>query len=172
MPLPIVRLPTLTSFTGYLSAEVCLNGHLTTGMLENEPLAAARFCQRCGAETIQQCPKCGELIRGNFERDGRVAHRHSVPPRHCHNCGAAFPWTAEKLAAAKEHAAELDGLDEAEKTRLQGAIDDLAVGGPRTELAASRFKSLMGKAGQAVGSGLYKIVLDVATEAAKRAITG
>jgi len=45
----------------------------------------------------------------------------------------------------------------------------LAAGGPRTELAASRFKSLMGKAGQ---GGLYKVVLDVATEAAKKAIMG
>jgi hypothetical protein len=76
------------------------------------------------------------------------------------------------LRGENADAAELDGLDEAEKTRLQGAIDDLAAGGPRTELAASRFKSLMGKAGQAVGSGLYKVVLDVATEAAKKAIMG
>jgi hypothetical protein len=76
------------------------------------------------------------------------------------------------LAAAKEFAAELDDLDEAEKTRLQDTIDDLTVDGPRTELAANRFKSLMKKAGQAVGSGLYKIVLDVASEAAKKAITG
>lgn len=63
-------------------------------------------------------------------------------------------------------------MDETEKSRLASAIDDLAADGPRTELAASRFRTLMSEAGQAVGSGLYKIVLDVATEAAKKAITG
>jgi hypothetical protein len=95
-----------------------------------------------------------------------------VPPNHCHDCGTAFPWTTAKIAAAKEYAGELAGLDETEKSRLASAIDDLAVDGPRTELAVSRFKTLMSKAGQAVGGGLYKIVLDVASEAVKKAITG
>jgi hypothetical protein len=98
-------------FIGYLTVEVCLNGHLTTGRLELEPLAAARFCQQCGAETIQVCPNCGEYIRGDFERSGTGVEPCRVPPKHCHNCGAAFPWAAAKLAAAKEHAGELDGLD-------------------------------------------------------------
>jgi hypothetical protein len=106
-----------------------------------------------------------------WTHNGNVSYYRS-PPNHCHECGTAFPWTAEQLAAAKEHAAELDGLDEAERLQLQGAIDDLAAGGPRTELAVSRFKNLMGKASEAVGSGLYKIVLDVASEAAKKEIMG
>ena len=55
-----------------------------------------------------------------------------------------------------------------EKSRLKSVIDDLAIDGPRTELAASRFKKLMLKAGQAVGSAFYKIAVDVASDAAKR----
>ena len=98
--------------------------------------------------------------------------RRGDPPAYYHNCGAAFPWTIAKLETAKEYAAELQGLDETEKCRLASAIDDLTIDGPRTELAAHRFKNLMGKAGQAVGTGLYKIVLDVATEAAIKAIMG
>jgi hypothetical protein len=43
---------------------------------------------------------------------------------------------------------------------------------PPTELAASRFKRLTKKAGEAVGGTLYKIVVDVASEAAKKAIVG
>ena len=157
--------------TRYLSAEVCVHGHLTTGQLEYEPERAASFCPRCGAETIRACSQCNAPVRGAYESTGNVFHIR-VPPNHCHNCGKAFPWTTAKLAAAKEFAAELHGLDETEKSRLASAIDDLAADGPRTELAASRFRTLMSKAGQAVGSGLYKIVLDVATEAAKKAITG
>jgi hypothetical protein len=51
-----------------------------------------------------------------------------------------------KGAAAKEQAAEIEGLDEAERELLLEAIDDLATGGARTDLAASRFKCLMKRA--------------------------
>jgi hypothetical protein len=47
-------------------------------------------------------------------------------PSYCHSCGTAFPWTVAKIAAAKEHAAEIEGLDEAERKELQEAIGDLA----------------------------------------------
>jgi hypothetical protein len=83
------------------------------------------------------------------------------PPNHCHNCGKAFPWAKAKLEAAKEHVLEVEGLEESEKLQLQNALSDLAAGGPRTELAVSRFKRLMKKAGQSVGSGLYKVAIDL-----------
>jgi hypothetical protein len=158
--------------TVYLSAEACVQGHLTTAQLEYHPQRAAMFCPKCGAETIRVCPECSVPIRGDYVYNGSVLRPSQIPPKHCHNCGTAFPWTAAKLTAAKEYAAELDGLDESEKARLQSAIEDLATDGPRTELAAGRFKRLMGKARQAVGSGLYKIALDIATDAAKKMIIG
>lgn len=93
-------------------------------------------------------------------------------PSYCHSCGAAYPWTIAKIAAAKEHAAEIEGLDEAERKQLQEDIGELVAGGPRTDLAASRFKRLMKKAGEVAGSGLYKVVVDVASETAKKLFTG
>lgn len=64
-------------------------------------------------------------------------------------------------------------LDEAERKLLQEVIDDLAAGGGRTDLAASRFKHLlMRNAGVAVGSGLYKLVVEVASDAAKKVLMG
>jgi hypothetical protein len=157
----------------HLTAEVCLSGHTTTSGVERLPELTAKFCRHCGAETIQACPNCNSPIRGDYEVPGVVAigFRYA-PPNHCYNCGAAFPWKTAKLAAAKEHAAEIEGLDAAERTQLQSAIDDLAAGGARTDLAASRFKRLMKKAGETVGGGLYKIVVDVASEAAKKALMG
>jgi len=91
---------------------------------------------------------------------------------YCYSCGTAFPWTIAKIAAAKEHAAEIEGLDEAEREQLREAIDDLAAGGARTDLAASRFKRLMKKAGVEFGSGLYKVVVDVASDTAKKLMIG
>jgi hypothetical protein len=159
--------------SSYLTAEVCLSGHTTTSRVEDTPELTSRFCPHCGVETIQACPSCKAAIRGDYEVPGVVAIGFAYcPPNHCHNCGTAFPWKTAKLEAAKEHAAEVEGLDATERAQLQGAIDDLAAGGARIDLAASRFKRLMKKAGQTVGSGLYKIVLDVATEAAKKALVG
>lgn len=157
---------------GYRTAEICLNGHVTTSDIEEYSVLAARFCPDCGAQTIRACPKCNSPIRGYLHIPGVLSTADYSRPNHCHNCGVAFPWFADKIAAAKEYAAELEGLDEADRTQLQGVIEDLASGGTRTDLAASRFKRLMKKAGLAAGSGLYKVILDVASELAKKAITG
>jgi hypothetical protein len=156
---------------GYLTAEVCLSGHPTTGGLEFSPGMTARFCEICGSKTISACPECRTPLRGEYITGG-ISARDYAPPNHCHSCGSAFPWKTAKIEAAKEHAAEIEGLDENDKAQLKGAIDDLAAGGARTELAVSRFKRLMKKAGETVGGGLYKIVVDVATEAAKKSLIG
>jgi hypothetical protein len=162
--------------SGYLSAEVCLQGHPTTSAIEHSPDRTANFCSTCGAKTIRACSDCGAAIRGiyfvpnSYRRVPRVPYE--KPPNHCFNCGEAFPWVTAKVEAAKEHAAEIEELSEGERGELKQAIDDLAAGGARTELAASRFRRLMKKAGQTVGSGLYKVVVDVLSEAAKKAVTG
>ncbi len=162
----------LPSESQYMSAEVCLNGHPTTGGIEYSSELTAKFCAKCGAETIRACPSCEATIRGDYYVPGFLSTAAYVPPNHCYNCGTAFPWKTAKVAAAKEQVADIQELDAGEKEQLQGAIDDLATGGARTELAASRFKRLMKKAGQTVGGGLYKIVVDVASEAAKKALMG
>jgi len=48
----------------------------------------------------------------------------------------------------------------------------LAAGGARTDLAAGRFRDLMRNAGVAVSSGLDKLVVDVASDAAKKVLMG
>src|SRR5712664_329550 len=124
----------------YMSAEVCLNGHPTTSNIERSPDLTAKFCAKCGAETIRACPSCGATIRGHYYVPGFFSTAQYSPPNHCHSCGTAFPWKIAKVEAAKEQVADIEELDAAEKEQLQAAIDDLASGGARTELAASRFK--------------------------------
>ena len=103
--------------TGYMNAELCLNGHLITGDIENEPEKTSKFCRECGAATVRACPECGASIRGDHIYEGTIAWM--TVPSYCHSCGAAYPWTIAKIAAAKEHAAEIEGLDEAERKQLQ-----------------------------------------------------
>jgi hypothetical protein len=169
---PRTGLPLPKQESRYFTAQVCLTGHTMTDAIEQSPSLMAKFCDTCGAATIEACPACGARIRGYYHVPNVFTTAQYSPPNHCHNCGEAFPWTKAKIAAAKEHAGELDDLSEDEKKQLQGAIDDLAAGGARTELAVTRFKKLMAKARQSVGSGLYKVAIDVASEAAKKALMG
>jgi hypothetical protein len=156
--------------SGYLNAEVCVNGHPTTDSVEGSPELTAKFCAQCGAVTVRNCVRCNSPIRGHYHIPGVFSTSEYHPPSYCHACGTAFPWTQGKLQAAKELAAEAEGLDDQERNQLQESIDDLAVGGPRVELAASRFRRLTKKAGKTVGDGLYKIVVDVLSETAKKTL--
>jgi hypothetical protein len=160
----------LVQQSGYFTAQVCLTGHTITDAVQQSPERIEKFCSQCGAETIIACPACETPIRGYYETGTFGSLREYEPPKYCYSCGTSFPWTKAKIEAAKEHASDLDHLSEDEKVQLQGAIDDIAAGGARTDLAVSRFKRLMKKAGQAVGSGLYKVAIDVASDAAKKGL--
>jgi hypothetical protein len=88
-------------------------------------------------------------------------------PAYCGRCGKPYPWTETALAAAKEFADELD-LNPEDKTKLKATFDDLTVDTPRTELAVHRFKNFIRTIGPAAGDVLTKIMINVATEAAKK----
>ena len=154
---------------GYMTAELCLNGHVISGDVENEPEKTSKFCSQCGAETVHACPNCTVPLRGDHIYHDTITWMIDTP-KYCYSCGTAFPWTSAKIAAAKEHAGEIEGLDEADRKQLQEVIDDVAADGPRTNLAVSRFKRFLTKAGPAVGNVAYKIVVDVASDAAKKLI--
>jgi hypothetical protein len=155
---------------GYMKAELCLNGHVITGDIENEREKTSEFCKECGANTIRNCPNCGTPFQGDHVYHGHIDWM--TTPSYCYGCGTAFPWTNARIAAAKEHAAEIEGLDEHERQQLPGIIDDLASGGSRTELAVGRFNRIMKKVAPTVGSVLQRVVVDVASETAKKLIGG
>lgn len=154
---------------GYSCPQICLNGHVLSGDTACKSQKSARFCPKCGSAVIHDCQSCRAPLRGNYRTSRYVAP--CTPQNYCYSCGAAYPWTIVRIQTAKEHVAESEGLDDVDRKQLDGVIDDLVAGGPRTELAASQFGRLMKKASQTVGSSLYKIIVDVASEAAKRAIT-
>ena len=93
-------------------------------------------------------------------------------PAYCIGCGKPYPWTAERLAVAHEMIADLDRLDAEDRAKLSQAVQDISSDTVRTDLGISRFKRLAAKAGVAVGSGLYKVAIDVATDAAKKGLLG
>jgi len=92
------------------------------------------------------------------------------PPNYCGECGNPFPWTAAALSAASEYTDELEQLTQEEKDTLKNTLTDLTTDTSRTPLAASRFKTVIRKIGPVAGNTLQKIIENVLSEAAKRAI--
>ncbi len=74
------------------------------------------------------------------------------------------------LAAARQYTDDLEELSPEEKVELKRTIDDLSSDTPFTTLAVSRFKRIIDKIGPVAGDFLQKLVVNVATEAAKKAM--
>ena len=123
------------------SAAVCRQGHVITERREDSERRGDRFCSICGSEIISKCRGCDTSIRGDYEtpRITVVGFDIRDAPAFCHACGKPFPWTEDRLNAAKELADELDISDD-EKTQLKAALDDITKEGPRNELGAARIK--------------------------------
>jgi hypothetical protein len=130
------------------------------------------FCSDCGAPIIREYPTCKTAIRGYYNVPGFIGGAAYEPPAFCFQCGNPFPWTADKVSAAKELADELDGISADDLSKLKSAIDDVTSGGPRGELGAVRIKKMVGKAGGAVDNALWKITVDIASEAARKIMLG
>jgi hypothetical protein len=112
-------------------------------------------------------------INGHYVPPGvtGVGGRYS-PPSFCTECGKPYPWTERRLAAARELADELEDVEPQDRERLKTAIDQVAAGGPLSEAAAVRVKKMLAGASTAVGRALWKITVDVASEAAKKILLG
>lgn len=157
---------------GYDVGQVCLNGHPITGNAQRYPDFTKKHCPNCGAPTITACTKCRTPIQGDYWVPGVLSALPYQPPAHCHECGTPYPWTAAKLEAAKELAHEAEDLTQEEREQLARSLDDIVADTPRTQLAASRFKRLMGKAGKGTAQAMRDIVVDIASEAARKSIFG
>jgi hypothetical protein len=151
--------------SGYDIAQICLNGHVANSATIDFPQFNQKFCDECGEPTIRECPQCKSPIRGAY-RDSLMVHY--TAPHFCINCGSPFPWTESRLRTAHDLARELDGLSGEERAILEKSIDDLIKESPSTTLAATRFKRIVAKAGQAAASMFREILTDILSESARK----
>ncbi len=150
------------------TALVCLNGHMVNNSMKRSPQCNTKFCERCGEEAIWRCMSCGQEIRGDYHYPGVFGFGLERPPAFCHNCGQAYPWADKARGAAKELIGLADDLSPTEKEDFDNTVGDLMKEGPRTPVAAEKFRRYCKRAGKAVGEGIWKIVIDVASETAKK----
>jgi len=91
----------------YDTAQICLNGHVITSSTTTSPELKRQLCDKCGAATITECPKCGANIRGDYHVPGEPTLGETYRlPKFCRDCGVAYPWTESSLKAAHELALE------------------------------------------------------------------
>lgn len=156
----------------YEVAQICLNGHMITARYNSSPEQSAKYCDSCGEKNIISCENCHTHIRGSYVVPGVLGAFGYAIPSYCHECGKSYPWTQQKLEAAKELAEELSELSEEEKESLKKSLDDLVKDGPKTVVATTRFKRLVSKTGPEIATGFKDILVDVVSESVKKAVWG
>lgn len=151
----------------YWNQRTCLNGHVITNFAENEPQQL--FCESCGKSTITSCPACNGPLRGaNADRTGFAREADA----YCLHCGTALPWTQAHLDAVNEIAHFIDTFDDNDRTTLKEILPDLvaSAGTPRTQIGIVKMKDLLAKGTSVFAESARKILVDVMSEAARKAL--
>lgn len=150
----------------YYNAQICLNGHTISSYSSNE----SDYCSECGEKTISNCPNCNANIRGKMNIDGIVDFSDYIPPKYCPDCGTPYPWTKSKLEAITELIEFDKNLSADEKSYINNNIQALTVDSPKTTVVATKFSYFLKKASSATISATRDILVEIASEAAKKII--
>ena len=151
----------------YYPAEICLNGHVISSCRNN----IEKYCSICGAKTISICPSCQVPIRGELNTDIIIVKDY-VLPAYCFNCGQPFPWTQSKIDAINELMELDEQLSVDEKSYISQNINSIISDTPKTKVVATKFGILFKKAGKITASAIRDILVDIASESAKKIIFG
>ena len=149
----------------YKTASICRNGHVIAIWGDASPDFNRKFCPDCGQPAVTACKNCREPIQGM--RDGDWQEQFWKYPYFCFNCGQAYPWTADKLDAARELADELEGLDLDEREKLKATLPDLIAETPRSQVAALTAKRLIAKARGEARQAFVDVLRQVVRESIK-----
>ncbi|MHA9740729.1 DUF2321 domain-containing protein [Robinsoniella peoriensis] len=152
----------------YYGATICLNGHVISKRKAN----FQKYCLKCGKETYSNCLRCNAPINGLIEIKGAVVagDRFYERPFYCYECGSPYPWTEKILNDAVELLSLDDNLEPSIKELIKSAIPDLIVDTPSTPLAIAKYNKGISKAGQIIKDSMYSLLIDVISEATKKAL--
>lgn len=154
------------------AAQICVNGHVINDSIHRSPQFNQDCCDKCGEKTIFQCQNCQTEIKGHYFSPGVISMGSMEAPNFCHKCGKPYPWTTKKIAAFMEMTEELDELSPEEKGKLKNSLDDIISQTPKSEVASFRVKKVLAKLGKDSYGAIRDILVDVASETAKKALFG
>jgi hypothetical protein len=148
-------------------ARVCRLGHVVAPGDEPAPGApGSRRCTRCGSETVDACPRCGEPIRAK-RRTALITLSDNRPPAYCQGCGAPLPWTEARLEALSE-LLDLSAAPEDQRRALRDCAAALMAGSPRTPVAVELWRRFLAGAGAPLAGGFRDLLSEIAPEAVKQ----
>jgi hypothetical protein len=153
----------------YDVAQICPNGHVATSSYNQRPESRRECCESCGEPTIKDCPKCRQPVRGTRYRPGYPPESRYHRPAFCRSCGSSFSWTERKQRAAIDLFID-ECQDEADRREFEESVGEIAKDTPQALLAARRLTRLLGKAAKETAKAIRNILVDVASEAAKKAL--
>lgn len=155
----------------YHTAQICINGHMINDSADRDVECNKNYCDQCGGKTISKCPSCNSNIHGDYEVPGVccVGFETSVPA-YCHNCGQPYPWTKQKLEAVQELLTLDDSLNEKDLQYFSDNMNSIVNDTPKTKVVATKLKMFLSKAAPVVGTSLRELLVDIASEAAKKII--
>jgi hypothetical protein len=153
-------------------AQICLNGHIISSILESPEDSRGTYCSQCGKPTITECKNCNKPIEGDYYNPDVVVIAEFDPEPFCKYCGKPFPWTQAKLDAAIEIIDLESELGKEEKDALKMSLDDIISENPRSKVGALKIKRLVTKVGLETGKALRDIAIDIASETAKKILLG
>lgn len=154
--------------SNYYPAQICLNGHVISSC----ETGVEKYCSDCGAETISNCPSCNTLIRGSYNDEYALYISEYKRPAYCFACGNPFPWTQSNLEAIQELIDFDEQLSKEEKSYIDNNISALTTDTPKTKVVATKFNVFLKKAGTVTASAVRDILVDIASETAKKIIFG
>jgi hypothetical protein len=155
---------------GYDVAQICMNGHMINDACKNKPQYCKKRCPACGEETITTCPHCGAPIPGHYYI-ARIASIHNNTMHQCCcECGKPYPWAERRKAAALELFIETLEMEKEQQEQLKRDLTDISTDNPRTQVASFRVARWIGKAGKETAGALRDILVDIASETAKKVI--
>lgn len=162
-----------TSFTD--TAQICMNGHIINDSFQKTTELNKKHCPQCGEPTITDCPECHQRIPGEIHYSNVIGAHSFKMPAYCQECGKPYPWTVTKLKAAKE-LIELEQtweeMSKAEQESIEKSLTEITRNTPQATVGATRLNKLFMKLGSGAGDALKQIIVDVASETAKKVLLG
>ncbi|MDR3595147.1 DUF2321 domain-containing protein [Clostridium sp.] len=155
----------------YETAQICENGHVITVCYPTD--SGENYCHSCGSKTMTTCPSCDAQIRGKYQSDGAISittKKNFPTPSFCYNCGDPYPWTKSALEATSELLQLESTLSAEELSYLNENMASILVDTPKTTVVATKLKIALGKAGSTAASAIKDILVDIASETAKKII--
>lgn len=155
----------------YQPAAICLNGHTASQNVHSH--APGRFCGDCGEPIIQACPSCNSIIRGYYDVPGVISLGGGYEPdAYCFHCGKAYPWTQRKMDAIADTLTATDELTEVEVENLKSYLPHIVRDVPQTKPAALRIAALLGRVKGPVQKVAHDLLMEIASETAKKVLVG